>query len=53
MKEQDQYNKENYRLATLSQELDGQKSDQAILQSKEMELVVRKEMLLARVSSWY
>ena len=50
LKEQDQYNKEKYRLSTLSQELDIQKSDQAILQSKEMELVVRQESLLARVS---
>lgn len=50
MKQQDQYNKENYRLVTLGQELDAQKSDQAVLQKKEVELDVRKETLMKRVS---
>lgn len=49
LKKQDQYNKDNYRLTTLHQELDIQQRQQASLQSKEMELVVRDEALAAQV----
>lgn len=49
MKQQDRYNKDNYRLATMSNELDCHKSEQVVLQSKEMGLIVREESLLARV----
>jgi len=47
--QQDKYNKEHYRLTTLQQELDGHLAEQAALQSKEMELLVREEMLMSRV----
>lgn len=50
LKKQDQYNKDNYRLTTLHQELDIQQRQQASLQSKEMELVVRDEALAAQVA---
>lgn len=50
MKQQDKYNKENYRLQTLAQEIDTQTPEQAVLQSKEMGLLVREEVLLGRVS---
>lgn len=49
MKEQNRYNKGNYRLETLGQQLDNQKKNQAVLQSKEMELLVREESLKAKV----
>ena len=49
LKQQDQYNKENYRLTTLRNELDIRKREQAGLQSKEMELLVREELLMAKV----
>ncbi|XP_067946800.1 centrosome-associated protein CEP250-like [Watersipora subatra] len=51
-RKQDEYNKQHYRLTTLGTELDNQKSEQAVLQSKEMELIVRQESLLARVAEF-
>lgn len=50
MRQQDKYNKENYRLLTLKHELDVQREEQPALQSKEMELLVREELLQAKVS---
>ena len=50
MKQQDRYNKANYRLQTLNHEINTQRHDQSTLQSKEMELLVREELLLGKVS---
>ena len=50
MKQQDSYNKANYRLQTLNHEIDTQRHDQSTLQSKEMELLVREELLLGKGS---